>query len=83
MVDEETKQKIKESIKGRKFFTSKKVSKELNVSSHLIGRYFLEMEKEGLIKRWSKKQWTWEESEWEKNPDNTKKIPKKLTKKDP
>ncbi len=62
MVDEKIKQQVLDTIKARKFFTTKRVGKELDISSHLIGRIFLELEKEGLIKRWSKKQWTWEKT---------------------
>ncbi len=62
MVDEETKQQIIDSIKTKKFFRTKKIAKELNMSSHLIGRVFIEMEKEGLIKRWNKRQWNWAET---------------------
>ncbi len=59
MVDEKIKQQIIDTVKARKFFTTKRVGRQLNLEPRLVGRVFLEMEKEGLIKRWSKKQWKW------------------------
>ncbi len=59
MVDKKTKKQVMERVKARKFFTTKMVAKELNIEPRLIGRLFIEMSEDGLIKRWSKRQWTW------------------------
>ncbi len=63
MVDEKIKQQIIDNIKSKKIFNTKRVARQLNLGQRLVGRVFLEMEEEGLIKRWSKKQWTWEKKE--------------------
>ncbi len=62
MIDENIKQQIIDFIKTKKFFTTKRVSKEFNIGPRLVARIFIEMEKEGLLKRWSKRQWTWMET---------------------
>ena len=62
MVDEEIKQQIMDIIKDRTFFRSRRVAKELNISGQMIGYIFREMEKEGLIERWSINQWRWRET---------------------
>lgn len=62
MVDENTKQQVVEIIQDRKYFTSKTVAKKLNISSHMVGRVLMGMEKEGLIERYSKRQWIWVEN---------------------
>jgi len=58
MVDEKAKQQIIGSIKSKNFFNTKRVARQLNLESRLVGRVFIEMEKEGLIKRWNRKNWT-------------------------
>ncbi len=62
MLDENIKQQIMDIIRNKKFFSAKRVSKELNIDPRLVSRFFIGMEKEGLIKRWSKRQWTWVET---------------------
>ncbi len=62
MFDDKTKQQIIEFIKTKKFFTAKRVSKELNIEPRLVGRVFIKMGEEGLVQRWNKKQWTWVET---------------------
>ncbi len=62
MVDEKTKQQIMDIIRSKNFFTAKRVSKEINIDPRSVSRFFIGMEKEGLLKRWSKRQWTWAES---------------------
>ncbi len=62
MVDEKTKQKIIENVETKKIFNAKRVARQLNIYPRLVSRVFLEMEEEGLIKRWNKKQWTWEKT---------------------
>ena len=62
MADEKTKQQILDIINDRKYFRSKKVAKELNISSYMVSQVFRGMEKEGLIERWNTKQWTWVET---------------------
>ena len=66
MVDEKTKQKILDRIKARQIFSAKTVARELNLSSHKVSHVFSMMKKEGLIKRWNRKQWIWEETCLEK-----------------
>ncbi len=60
MVDEKIKQQIIDSAKSKNFFNTKRVARQLNIEPRLVGRFFTEMEKEGLIKRWNRRQWTWE-----------------------
>ncbi len=59
MVDEKTKQQIIDNVKSKNFFNTKRVARQLNIGPRLVGRVFIEMEKEGLLKRWNKRQWTW------------------------
>ncbi len=62
MVDEKIKQQIIDSAKSKNFFNTKRVARQVNLDPRLVGRVFLEMEKEGLIKRWNRRQWTWEKT---------------------
>ena len=62
MVDEEIKQQVIDVIKDRKFFKSKRVARELNISAHIVGRVLKGIEGEGLIEKWNGKQWTWVET---------------------
>ncbi len=59
MVDEKTKQQIIDSAQSKNFFNSKRVARQANLDPRLVGRVFIEMEKEGLIKRYNRRQWTW------------------------
>ena len=62
MVDEKIKQQIRDNIKAKNFFNTKRVARQLNIEPRLVGRFFLEMEKEGLIKRYNRRQWRWEKT---------------------
>ncbi len=57
MLDGKTKQQISELTKTKKFFTAKKVSKELNIDPRLVGRVFIKMGEGGLVQRGNKRSW--------------------------
>lgn len=60
MVDEKIKQQVMDNAKSKNFFNTKRVARQLNLEPRLVCRVFVEMEKEGLIRRYNRRQWTWE-----------------------
>ncbi len=62
MLDEKTKQQIMDIIRSKKFFTTKRVARQLDIEPRLVGRVFIKMGEEGLVQRWNKRQWTWVET---------------------